>query len=420
MTSVTETLDVVVVGGGQAGLDTSHELARTGIQHVVLERDRVGSSWAGLWESFQLNTPNWGLRLPGMAYDGDHPDGFMPRADVVAYLERYAAGQAGEVRTGIEVTMLRAADEGFLLETSVGPIEARAVVTCTGAYQRSFRPQGAQGLPEDLPAFDTRTYRSPESLPSGAVLVVGNGQSGCQIAEELCEAGRDVVISCGKASWAPRRTGGHDLLWWGLETGFLEGGVDTLPSPAARLAANVTASGTRGGHDLHVRTLRAQGARLAGHFTGCDGRRIRFAGDLGESVAWSDERYLDFARSVSELCAERNMVDPALPLPEPFDATGAVDSLDVADLGAVVFSGGFRPDYGWIRIADVCDEMGFPRQRDGASLVVPGLFFAGVHFLRKRKSSLLCGVGEDAAVVAEGVARHLAGAASGDGRGPMT
>ncbi len=415
MTSPAEPVDVVVIGAGQAGLATSHELARAGVEHVVLERDRVGSSWASLWESFHLNTPNWGLRLPGMVYDGDDPDGFMPRTDIVEYLERYAAGGAGQVRTGIEVTSLRAAGGGFMLETPLGPIEARAVVTCTGAYQRTFRPRGAEGLPDDLPTVDTRTYRSPESLPEGLVLVVGNGQSGCQIADELCEAGREVVISCGKASWAPRRTGDHDLLWWGLETGFLEGDVDSLPTPAARLAANVTASGTRGGHDLHLRTLRELGAKLAGHFAGCDGGRIRFAGDLAQSVAWSDERYLDFARSVSELCAERKMVDPALPPPEPFDAASAVDSLDVADLGVVIFSGGFRPDYGWIRIADVCDEMGFPRQRDGASTVAPGLFFLGVHFLRKRKSSLLCGVGEDAEVVAGGVASHLAGSSGADG-----
>lgn len=420
MTAAAEPIDVVVIGGGQAGLATSHELARAGIEHVVLERDRIGSSWTGLWESFHLNTPNWGLRLPGMAYDGDDPDGFMPQAEIVAYLDRYAAAVGSEVRTGVEVTSLEPAEGGFLLETTLGPIEARSVVTCTGAYQRAFRPRGAEGLPEELAALDTRTYRSPESLPDGAVLVVGNGQSGCQIAEELCEAGREVIISCGKASWAPRRAGGHDLLWWGLETGFLEGGVDTLPSPAARFAANVTASGTRGGHDLHVRTLREQGARLAGHFTGCDGGRVRFADDLAESVAWSDERYLDYARSVSELCAERNMVDPALPAPEPFDAAGAVDSLDVADLGVVIFSGGFRPDYGWIRIAGVCDEMGFPRQHDGASVVAPGLFFVGVHFLRKRKSSLLCGVGEDASVVADGVARHLVGSTGSDDRGPMT
>ena len=419
MTSATETIDVAVIGGGQAGLATSHELARAGIEHVVLERDRVGSSWAGLWESFQVNTPNWGLRLPGMAYDGDDPDGFMPRRDIVAYLERYAAGGAGEVRTGVEVGSLTAGDDGFLLDTSLGPIEARSVVTCTGAYQRPFRPPGAEGLPVDLPTFDTRTYRTPEVLPDGLALVVGSGQSGCQIAEELCEAGREVVVSCGKASWAPRRIGGHDLLWWGLETGFLEGGIETLPSPAARLAANVTASGTMGGHDLHVRTLRDQGARIAGRFAGCDGRRIRFAGDLGESVAWSDERYLDFVRSVSELCAERGMIDPSLPAPEPFDEAGAVESLDVAGVGAVIFSGGFRPDYRWVRFDGVCDEMGFPRQRDGASTIVPGLFFVGVHFLRKRKSSLLCGVGEDAAVVADGVASHLAGASSPRGPGPM-
>lgn len=343
-----------------------------------------------------------------MSYDGDDPDDFMSLTEIVAYLERYAAAGGIEVRTGVEVTSLEAAERGLRLETSFGPIAARAVVVCTGAYQRAFRPQGADGLPDDLVTLDARSYRAPASLPAGAVLVVGNGQSGCQIAEELCEAGREVVVSCGKAAWAPRRTGEHDLLWWGLETRFLEAGVDTLPSPEARFAANVTASGTNGGHDLHMRTLRDHGATLTGHFTGCADGRIRFADDLAESVAWSDARYLDFARSVAELCAERNMAKPQLPPPEPFDVA-APDGLDVADLGAVIFSGGFRPDYGWVRVAGISDRMGFPLQRDGASIVAPGLFFAGVHFLRKRKSSLLCGVGEDATIVASNVAEYLAG-----------
>jgi putative flavoprotein involved in K+ transport len=153
-----------------------------------------------------------------MSYDGDDPDDFMSLTEIVAYLERYAAAGGIEVRTGVEVTSLEAAERGLRLETSFGQIAARAVVVCTGAYQRAFRPQGADGLPDDLVTLDARSYRAPASLPAGAVLVVGNGQSGCQIAEELCEAGREVVVSCGKAAWAPRRTGEHDLLWWGLET----------------------------------------------------------------------------------------------------------------------------------------------------------------------------------------------------------
>jgi putative flavoprotein involved in K+ transport len=403
-----EAIDVVVIGGGQAGLATSHELGRAGVPHVVLERDRVGSSWAGLWDSFRLNTPNWSLRLPGMAYDGDEPDTFMARTEVIGHLERYSRTTPAEVREGVRVDSLVASDTGVLLATSAGPIETRAVVVCTGAYQRAFRPSGAEALPDDLAVVDTRSYRNPDALPDGAVLVVGSGQSGCQIAEELLEAGREVIVACGKAAWAPRRIGEHDVVWWALETGFFDQRPDDLPSPAARLAANVTVSGAGGGHDLDARILRSRGATLAGRFDGCDGARIRFADDLAASIAWGDDRYREFVHMASELCAARGMPDPALPEPEPFEAVSPA-SIDVGSLGAVVFSGGFRPDYSWIDVPGICDEMGFPAHHDGASTALPGLFFVGVHFLRTRKSSLLCGVGEDAAVVAHGVAAHVAG-----------
>ncbi|HJR98203.1 MAG TPA: NAD(P)/FAD-dependent oxidoreductase [Actinomycetota bacterium] len=399
--------DALVIGGGQAGLATGHELGRVGVEHVILERDRVGSMWRGLWDGFHINTPNWSLMLPGHAYDGDDPDGFMTREGIVGYLDRYAQVLDSPVREGVGVTELRPTEDGFRLETTDGPIVARTVVVCTGAFQRAFRPPGADGLPAGLLAIDTRDYRDPSSLPEGAVLVVGNGQSGCQIAEELVDAGREVVLSCGRAAWAPRSVGGHDLVWWALETGFLDQSIDALPSPAARLAANVTASGVAGGHDLHARSLRAKGVRLVGRFAGCVGSKIRFEGDLIASVAWSDERYMDVRRMIEKLCAARGIEDPGLPDPEPFEGA-APDAIATASLGAAIFASGFRSDYAdWIDLPMGFDEMGFPVQRDGASSVAPGLFFAGVHFLRKRKSSLLCGVGEDAAIVADGVAEHL-------------
>ena len=400
--------DVVVIGGGQAGLAMSHELGRTGIDHVVLERDRVGAMWAGLWESFRINTPSWSVRLPGMPYDGDEPDGFMSRTEIVSLLERYAAFCSAPIREGVEVTSLRRIDGGFRLETSEGLLTARSVVVASGAYQAPFHPKGAEGLPPGVMAIDTRSYRDPASLPDGTVLIVGSGQSGCQIAEDLVDAGREVILSCGKAPWAPRRIGSHDVVWWAIETGFLDGTVDTLPSPGARFAANITASGVDGGRDLSARSLRAKGVTLVGRFAGCDdGGGIRFGDDLADSIAWGDARYLDLVKDVDALCAERGMDRPALPDPEPFDPR-APGSVDVDGIGAVIFSGGFRPDYArWVHVPDAFDDMGFPVQFDGASAVAPGLFFVGVHFLRTRMSSLLYGVGEDAAVVAQGVARHL-------------
>ena len=400
-----ERIEVVIVGAGQAGLAVSRELTEAGIAHVVLERGRVGQTWRGRWDSFCLVTPNWFLQLPGYPYEGDDPDAFMLRDEVVAYLERYAAGFEAPVREGIEVTALSSGpDGGFLLETSAGEIMAGTVVLSTGAYQRPHRPAGAATLPEDLHQIDVEDYRNPAELPSGPVLVVGSGQSGCQIAEELHRAGREVFLACGRASWFPRRLGDRDLAWWGLETGFLDAPLSSLPSPAARLAANVQASGVGGGHDLHYRTLQKMGVTLLGHFLGAEGRHAHFAPDLGESVAWGDERHAQLVDLVRKLVAERGLPPPEIPEPEPLK-TDAPEELNLTGFGAVVFAGGFRPDYeSWVRIPGAFDELGFPVHEEGASTVAAGLYFVGVHFLRKRKSSLLGGVGEDATIVARQIA----------------
>jgi putative flavoprotein involved in K+ transport len=402
---MTERIEVVVVGAGQAGLALSYELTEAGIAHVVLERRRVGQTWRGRWDSFCLVTPNWFLQLPGFPYEGDDPDAFMLRDQVAAYLERYAAGFEAPVREGIEVTALNSRpDGGFLLETSAGEIMAGTVVLSTGTYQRPHRPAAAAPLPEDLNRIDVEDYRNPTELPSGPVLVVGSGQSGCQIAEELHRAGREVFLACGRASWAPRRLGDRDLAWWALETGFLDAPLSSLPSPAARLAANVQASGVDGGHDLHYRTLQKMGVTLLGHFLGAEGRHARFAPDLGESVAWGDERNAQLMDLVRKLVAERGLPPPEIPEPEPFKAD-APEELNLTGFAAVVFAGGFRPDYeSWVHCPGAFDELGFPIHEEAASTVAPGLYFVGVHFLRKRKSSLLNGVGEDAAIVARQIA----------------
>jgi putative flavoprotein involved in K+ transport len=402
---MTDRIEVVVAGAGQAGLAVSRELTQGGVDHVVLERGRVGQSWRGRWDSFCLVTPNWFVQLPGHPYDGRDPDGFMPRDEVVAYLERYAAGFEAPVREGIEVTSLRPGPDGALmLDTSAGQIAARTVVLSTGAYQRPHRPAGAATLPAGLLQIDVEDYCNPAELPAGPVLVVGSGQSGCQIAEELHGAGREVFLACGRAPWFPRRLGDRDLAWWAHETGFLDAPLSSLPSPAARLAANVQATGAGGGHDLHYRTLRKMGVTLLGHFVGADARHARFAPDLGESVAWGDERNAQLMDLVRELVTDRGMPMPEIPEPEPFNAD-APEELNLSGFGAVVFAGGFRPDYEcWVRFPGAFDELGFPVNEEGASTVVPGLYFVGVHFLRKRRSSLLNGVGEDAAVVARQIA----------------
>jgi len=408
-----ERVEVVVVGGGQAGLATSHELTRAGVEHVVLERGKVGQTWRDRWDSFCLVTPNWTLRLPGGAYDGDDPDGYLPRDEIVAYLEGYAARFEAPLRSGVE---MRSVDPlpggGFVVRTSAGDLQAGSVVLSTGAYQRPYRPAGAETLPADLLQIDLGGYRSPDALPPGKVLVIGSGQSGCQLAEELHEAGREVVLSCGRAPWAPRRIGGRDLVWWVVETGYLDMGRETLADPNARLDANILATGHGGGHDLNLRTLQAMGVTLAGHFLGATDDRARFAPDLAESVAWGDERYRRLMGLVRKLVEERGLEPPDIPEPEAFDAR-APEEISLDGFGGVVFTGGFRPDYGsCVPWPEAFDDLGFPIQRNGASTVIDGLYFVGVHFLRKRKSSLFFGVGEDAAIVARAIAARRGTAAT--------
>jgi putative flavoprotein involved in K+ transport len=399
-------VSVLVIGAGQAGLSVSRELTAFGADHVVLERARVAQAWRERWDSFTLVTPNWTLDLPGSPYSGDDPEGHVHRDEIVAYLEKYADSGSVPVREGVHVQRLRATDGRFELATSEGRLEAAAVVVCTGAYQRPYLPPAAAALPPSVLALTSTDYRNPDHIPPGKILVVGSGQTGCQLTEELHVAGRDVFLSCGRAPWVPRRPDGTDIVTWLAKTTFFDQPLSALSSPADRLLANIQATGARGGHDLHYRTLQALGVPLLGHLSGFSGNHAQFADDLGESVAFGDARWADVRRLLTEQLPAQGVEVPQLPVPAPF-RYNPVRELDLRGFGAVIFTAGFRPDYRWID-APVTDDLGFPLSIDGASTVLPGLYFCGVHFLRKRRSSLLFGVGEDAALVARQIASHQA------------
>lgn len=395
-----------VIGGGQAGLAVSHELSSHGVEHVLLERDRIGQSWRERWDNFRLVWPNWSLDLPGRPYDGDHPDVFGGCEEVLGYFERYAASFGAPLREGVEVTALRAGRaggaRGFTLDTTDGPMEADAVVVCTGAYPKPFRPAALGEVPAHVRVIDARQYRNAAALGDGKVLVVGSGQTGIQIVEDLHLAGREVYLSCGRAPVAPRVLGGEDVVFWLLRSGFLDQRVEELPSPMARLVANVQSVGSADGHDLNFRVLQARGVPLLGRLSGTDGQRAYFADDLGASVAFGDDRWADLCAYFRAHLPERGHRVPDLPVPPPFSYQ-PITELDLGDFSTIIVAAGYRPDYGWIE-APVVDDMGFPLTDEGASTVLPGLFFCGVHFLRKRKSALLPGVGEDAEIVAAKVA----------------
>lgn len=397
---------VVVVGGGQAGLCVSRGLTLRGVEHVVLERDRVASAWRSRWDSFTLVTPNWTLGLPGGAYEGDDPEGHVAREAIVEHLEAYAKRWAVPVREGVSVDRITPGERSrFRLKTSDGPIDAASVVVCTGAFQRPFRPP-AGAFPPGVAVFDATMYRNPDQLPDGKVLVIGSGQTGCQFAEELHLAGREVFLSCGRAPWNPRRLDGLDTVTWAHRVGFFDQPLAALPSPAGRLLANPQATGAGGGHDLHYRTLQALGVTMLGRLVAVDGYRARFADDLADSVAFGDARWADLCEALRTGLPERGYPVPELPVPAPFSHQPVTD-VDLHGFGAVIYTTGFRPDYSWVDHVAV-DELGYPVTVDGASPTVPGLFFCGVHFMRIRRSGFLFGVGEDAEIVADLVAGPLA------------
>ncbi len=393
-------VDVAIVGAGQAGLATSWHLTQSGVDHVVLEAGRVGETWRSRrWDSFCLVTPNWSVKLPGATYRGRDPDGFMPLGEIVAYIQTWADSFRAPVESDSHVGRLEEDGDGFLLSLASAQVTAKRVVVATGAYQRAHRPAGAESLPAGLRQLLAEEYTNPLDLPPGSILVVGSGQTGCQLAEELHEAGREVFLACGRCPWAPRVIGGRDLFWWLAETGFVDRTPDMLPTPMARLVGNPQATGHGGGHDLHYRTLHELGVELLGHYSGSDGSRIFFADDLADSVDFGDARLRDLWKYVESYCAVSGTPIPDLEWPAPLRLKTRTE-LDIAGdgVGAVIWTSGYRPDYGWVKIP-VFDGMGFPVQTDGRT-DVPGLYFVGVPWMRTNKSPILFGVGEDAEVVA--------------------
>ncbi len=398
-------IDVAIIGAGQAGLATSWYLNQAGVDHVIHEAGRVAETWRSRrWDSFCLVTPNWSVALPGAKYAGPDPDGFMNLQELTDYFQRWADSFHAPVRQNCSVTRLEADGEKFLLTTAAGNVRARSVVVATGGYQRAHLPVNAHQIPKSVTQILAEEYDNPDSIGPGAVLIIGSGQTGCQLAEELHEAGRKVFLSCGRCAWAPRRMGGHDLVWWAVETGWWDRTLNDLPSRAARLGGNVLSTGHGGGHDLHYRTLHALGVELVGRYAGAEDGRVNFAGDLAQSIDGADALAAAFKKRVDALCEERGLANP-WEMPPPMQVDPRTE-LDVAREGisTVIWTSGYRPDYDWVHFP-VFDDMGFPIQMDGQSSV-PGLYFMGVHFQRKAQSAVLYGVGEDAELVAQHIVEN--------------
>lgn len=395
-------VETVIVGGGQAGLAVSYLLSRQNRPHVIFEQAaRAGNAWRnGRWDSFVANTPNWAMRMPGAEYQGDDPDGFMSRDEIAASFERYAEGFGLPISYGVRVESIARSDTGYRIETDRGITTAANVVVATGLFQRPRIPAFSANLLSATTQRHSSAYRNPAALPPGAVLVVGSADSGCQIAEELCQSGRTVYLSTGGAPRFPRRYRGRDAVHWAVAL-FGARTVDQLPSPKARFAPNPTVSGRDGGHTLNLHQFARDGIVLLGHTRGARADRIALAQDLKENLATADTAEAEFVGAIDALIARNGLDLPAERLPDLRDGYAVRDpmELDLATTGitSVIWATGYTFDFSLVKLP-VVDQDGYPVQRRGVS-EYPGLYFVGLPWLHTFASGLIAGVGEDAAHV---------------------
>jgi putative flavoprotein involved in K+ transport len=402
-----EMLDAVVIGAGQAGLGVSYFLARAGLRHRVLERGRIGESWRSQrWDGFRMNTINTQTVMPGQCYDGPSPEGFMSQHGWVGLLEEFATYNRLPVETGTPVAALSHADDlpgTYHVTTPQGAFLARNVVIASGAHIRPHLPAAACGPSAGPVQIHSADYRNPAALPGGAVLVVGAGQSGCQIAEELLDAGRRVYLSTCRVGRLPRRYRGRDTIVWVHESGI----ADTRPEDLADHSIL-----TRGqpqivaGHTLSLQSLSARGAVLLGRFQGTEGARLRFADDLAENIRFADQASEDMRRQIDAYIARAGLEAPPA-APDPAEAVAPclpappVLLFDLAEHGVstVVWCTGLDGDFSWVRLQGVLDAQGRPAHERGVT-ACPGIYFTGLPWLSARRSGLVTGVEHDAPRIA--------------------
>ncbi|MFO1106127.1 MAG: NAD(P)/FAD-dependent oxidoreductase [Amaricoccus sp.] len=401
-----ETVDTLVVGGGQAGIAMSEHLSRLGVPHLVLERSRIAERWRSeRWDSLVANGPAWHDRFPGRDFAGD-PDAFAPKETVADYLVAYAEQIAAPIRCGVEVRAVRrnAGRPGFRVETSQGAIEAQNVVAATGPFQRPIIPAL---VPETagLTQIHSSAYRNPGQLPEGGVLVVGAGSSGVQIADELRRAGRRVTLSVGPHGRPPRSYRGRDFCWWLGVLGLWD--LET-PGPGTE-HVTIAVSGARGGQTVDFRRLAAEGMVLVGRTEGFRDGVLRFAGDLSQNIARGDADYLALLDAADAYVARNGLDLPEEPEARVIGADPAcmsepVRALDLHATGiaTIIWATGFAADYSWIEL-DAFDAKGRPRHQRGVS-VEPGLYFLGLPWQSRRGSSFIWGVWHDAQHVADRIA----------------
>ncbi|MFN3745544.1 MAG: flavin-containing monooxygenase [Hyphomicrobiaceae bacterium] len=403
--------DVVIIGGGQAGLVISRSLSARGIDHVVLERGRIGEHWlSARWNSLHLLSPTAFSTLPGLAHSGADPNGFLPAGAFAAYLARYARAISAPVVERAEVVSVAKTSAGFLTVTTCGTWQSRAVIVATGACDTPYRPAMADRLARSILQLSPSMYRAPDQLRPGGVLIVGASSTGIQLAEEIHASGRPVMLSVGDHTRMPRRYRGRDIYDWMNAAGILDDRADSTANlEAARRQASLQLVGSPDNRDLNLDILRRQGVRLVGRLTGIEHMRARFDNDLGQSMARAHARMLRVLRRID---AHIEQTDPAASCVgsaecDEIKAEGVRWALDLQDLGirTVIWATGYIRRYPWLTIP-VLSRRGEIEHRGGVT-AVPGLYVLGLTFLRRRRSAFIDGCGRDAEELAPLVHTHL-------------
>ena len=403
-------VECVVIGAGQAGLAMSRCLADHGVDHVILERGRVAERWRSeRWDSLRLLTPNWQSRLPGFSYNGPDPDGYMTMPQVVSYFDRYATSFRAPVETGVDVRAVTQEGRSFRVETTRGAWTARSIVVATGHAQRPAVPAISRQAPGGVSHLTPSIYRNPARLPSGGVLVVGASASGIQLADELNRAGRDVTIAVGHHTRLPRLYRGRDILWWLDRMGVLdEPASHVYDLDISRDQPSLQLVGHPDRRTLDLAALRNRGVRVVGRLAGFDGGAARFADDLVATTAAADIKLATLLRRIDTFIADEGLAAETAP---PFTPHG-LSFIDAATTMAlyprtqtIVWATGFRREYPWLHVP-VLDGRG-EIVHDGGITATPGMYVIGLHFLRRRNSNFIDGVGADALVLSKHLVNYL-------------
>ena len=410
---VIERVTTVVIGAGHAGLAASHFLSDRSIDHVVLERGEVANSWRSeRWDSLRLLTPNWQSRLPGLRYEGPDPDGYMTVGEVTEFIERFATVSRAPVRTGTTVTSVRRTDEGYHVTTTRGELRCRAVVIASGACNQPSVPQFSDAVPASVEQLTPFDYRDPAKLPDGGVLVVGASATGVQLAAELQRSGRPVTLSVGEHVRLPRTYRGRDVLWWMDASGLWDQRYDEVEDlTRARRLPSPQLVGTPERTTLDLNALASIGVELTGRWAAVRDGRALFSGGLRNVFSLADLKMRRLLDTFDEW-ARTHGRDAEVGPPERFPPTRVPAStrlqLDLrsGEIRAIVWATGFRPDYSWLDVPAL-DAKGALRHEGGVA-GSPGLYALGLPVLRRRKSTFMCGIEDDAREVIDHLTRYLA------------